>query len=54
MLQYLKCHPDYQEIANAQSGALDFIEIKNAYETAHMQNPTDANVLLALGVLMFL
>ena len=54
MLQYLKYHPDYQEIASAQSGNLDFVEIKRAFETAHQQNPTDANVLLALGVLMFL
>ena len=32
----------------------DFVEIKRAFEMAHMQNPADVQVLLSLGVLMFL
>ena len=33
---------------------LDFIDIKNAFTVAHRQNPADTQVLLSLGVLMFL
>lgn len=54
MHQWLKFHPDYQEIANTQMSNLDFIDIKNAFTVAHRQNPADTQVLLSLGVLMFL
>ena len=36
MHSWLKYHPDYQEIANAQrEGSVDFVEIKNAFQAAH-------------------
>ena len=54
MHSWLKYHPDFQEIANAQGENIDFVEIKNAFMAAHQQNPQDASVLLALGTLMFL
>ena len=35
MHSWLKYHPDFQEIANAQGENIDFVEIKNAFMAAH-------------------
>ena len=35
MNQWLKCHPEYQDIANTLNANPDFIQIKNAFEAAN-------------------
>ena len=52
---WLKYHPDYNTIENVSTqDQLDFVEIENAFNIAHASNPQDTQVMLALGVLMFI
>ena len=52
---WLKYHPDYAHIAGVQeSTSLDFVQLKEIFDQAHMMKPQDTQVLMALGILNFI
>lgn len=52
---WLKFHPDYQGIPGVQeSQQLDYLQLKELFDVAHIMKPQDIQVLMALGILNFI